>query len=553
VVKTALRWIGRHLLWFVVIVAILAAFELFRRELAEFTASLEQAGRVRETRADLGSIFEQEARSAGGRVKALESAGRQRLEARIAELDAQINEIAAATSPPLQPVDIVTGKGVEKARSQLRREVLQQERKYLRELTSFSQALVDIESAKAEAERLRQEHAAVQAQLQQKVKQVEAFQERHRWARLVPFTESRDEWKSLQVEQEALIRKNDEAYQRYVSLWGHVNRMPSPKKPLPFLPEKSVLLAQIDSHVTQLKRQLEDNWVNKLSNPIGGVIPVALGILAGIILVPIFIQAFLYYLVAPLASRRPAIRLLPQGGGTIAAIEPISSISKSVEVGAGQELLIHPEYLQSSADAGTKQTKWLLDWSLPLSSLASGMVALTRIRSETPHTFVVSAMKDPLTELALLTLPEGSAIVLQPRSLVGVLRPIDRPVRITRHWRLGTLSAWLTLQFRYLVFHGPQTLIVRGCRGVRVEAAEGGRSINQEATMGFSANVGYSVRRNETFMPYLTGKQGLFNDNFAGDAGYYIYEEVPDASRRTGISGRGIEGVMDTLLKAFGI
>ncbi|MCK7502947.1 MAG: hypothetical protein MZV70_01815 [Desulfobacterales bacterium] len=32
---------------------------------------------------------------------------------------------------------------------------------------------------------------------------------------------------------------------------------------------------------------------------------------------------------------------------------------------------------------------------------------------------------------------------------------MDRPMQITRHWRLGSLSAWLTLQLRYIVFHGP--------------------------------------------------------------------------------------------------
>ena len=118
---------------------------------------------------------------------------------------------------------------------------------------------------------------------------------------------------------------------------------------------------------------------------------------------------------------------------------------------------------------------------------------------------MISATADPLSEVGVLALPAGCAIVLQPRSLVGVLQPRDRPLRITSHWRLGTLHGWLSLQLRYLVFHGPATLIVKGCRGVRIERAGDGRRINQAATLGFSANLRYSTTRAATFFPYLPG------------------------------------------------
>jgi hypothetical protein len=34
-------------------------------------------------------------------------------------------------------------------------------------------------------------------------------------------------------------------------------------------------------------------------------------------------------------------------------------------------------------------------------------------------------------------------------------------MRIARHWRLRSLSAWLTLQLRCIVFHGPAKLTVK--------------------------------------------------------------------------------------------
>ena len=49
------------------------------------------------------------------------------------------------------------------------------------------------------------------------------------------------------------------------------------------------------------------------------------------------------------------------------------------------------------------------------------------------------------------------------------------------------------------------------------------------------------------------GKQELFNDYFAGDDGRYVYEERPHLGKKTGLTGRGIEGVTDSLLKVFGV
>jgi len=135
------------------------------------------------------------------------------------------------------------------------------------------------------------------------------------------------------------------------------------------------------------------------------------------------------------------------------------------------------------------------------------------------------------------------------------VKPAGVPTHITRHWRLGSLHAWITLQLRYLVFHGPCRLLLKGCRGVRAEAPlpDQPRLINQAATLGFSANLEYRTIRCETFVPYLRGQEELFNDLFAGGPGWFVYEEMPGQDRRSGIAGRGLEGVVDAFLKAFGI
>lgn len=317
------------------------------------------------------------------------------------------------------------------------------------------------------------------------------------------------------------------------------------------------------SKIREDRERAENNWFVMLSKQVSEVILMAVGILLLAILTPIVIKAVFYYILAPLAARRPAIRILPNSSGLLdeanvinphdATPTKVSAVSLQLNISKNQELLIHPEYIQSSSMAGKKDTKWFLSNALPISSLLSGMVALTRIRTDENELVVISATQDALNEVGLFTIQAGSAFVIQPRSLIGVLQQNDTPMQITRHWRLLSLHAWLTLQLRYLVFHGPVTLVVKGCRGVRVEKAGTGRRVSQAATIGFSANLQYSTTRCETFFPYLTSKQELLFDGFVGEYGYYIYEEMPYYGKSKGLTSRGLEGFTDSILKVMGI
>jgi hypothetical protein len=123
---------------------------------------------------------------------------------------------------------------------------------------------------------------------------------------------------------------------------------------------------------------------------------------------------------------------------------------------------------------------------------------------------------------------------------------------ITSHWRLNSLNAWLTLQFRYLVFHGPARLVLKGGRGVRVEAAERGRVFGQDQLVGFSADLAYSVTRTETFWPYFLGREPLLKDRVIAGNGVLIVEEAPFTARN-GEVRRGLEGMIDAGMKAFGM
>jgi len=285
------------------------------------------------------------------------------------------------------------------------------------------------------------------------------------------------------------------------------------------------------------------------------VVP-ALIILIGIIMVPTGIKILLYYIVAPLVERRPGIQLLPDTSDAIITRNNnkgnISSVSTAIKLEKDEELSIRSEYIQDLPRHNSKKsTQYFINNHLPFSSISTGLFVLSLITTEHSEAITVSATKNPFMEVGIINIPEGSPLVCHPRSLVGVIHKSREQIHITKHWRLFSLQAWLTLQLRFLVIHGPCKLIVNGCRGVRIEVATEARMINQSATLGFSPNLNYKNTRCETFISYWLGKQDLFNDLFHGDHGIYVYEEMPDQNRK-GIGGV-LDRIIDTALRIFGL
>lgn len=316
----------------------------------------------------------------------------------------------------------------------------------------------------------------------------------------------------------------------------------------------AVLTAQeraLSAEMERLDDQAQASWLIVAVRSVREVLPAALLILAAAGVFPLLLKAALYFLVAPFAARRPPIRLWRDDLGDARALAR-SAVSHEIRLQPGQELLVAPEALQSTPHHAAKRTRWLLDWRLPLSSLASGLAGLTEIRVARADSVLVSATGGPEFEIALIGVGRGSALVLRPRALRGLMQDTAAPVRITRRWRFG-LTAWLTLQFRYLVFHGPAVFILQGGRGVRLEAAGRGRGINQAATIGFSPGLAYRVARSETFGAYLLGKQALFNDSFEAGRGGHIHEEMlPSTAVRDPVR-RALQGIGDALMKLFGL
>lgn len=292
----------------------------------------------------------------------------------------------------------------------------------------------------------------------------------------------------------------------------------------------------------------------RLALAVRKVLPKALWTLAAIIVSPFVIKAFLYYALAPLIAKAKAVIVIPDAKGDVEIGE--SGISTPIRLDPGDELIVHSAYLQAAGVGPGKKTLWLFSWRMPFTSLAAGLYAMVKVCNQTTDgaLVTVSPKEDLFDKVCDVQIPEGGAMVIYPRSLIGMMNKDGEAPRIERRWSFR-LHSWITFQFRYIVIHGKARVLIKGCRGVRAQKVNATKPSMQDqlATLGFTANLSYSGVRCETFIDYLLGRDTLFNDRFSSAHGYYLTEEVPSTHRKAGIFGRGLEGLVDGFLKALGI
>jgi hypothetical protein len=548
--QTIAGWLAGRFVLLLVILAALVALDAYRDESSLLTAQLkglvpdaELIARLEHGRNDLAEFSAIEVKGVNERLRAAQTQTERALDLRIAVL---AREIAATESrrrtSTQKTLALLSGKGFEEdLRTEIELQLLTAERDALQRLKgqlTERRSLLRTTAEDFENARLRTLQT-YDAYLVRKAA-LDRFEAGQSILGRVPGSAPWRERNRLVQDVNRAAREYEMAGTGFYVARERLGKARSVSRIEAELVESAgaAILTPLDDLIATKRAALEsaERQAERIQRTVRKVFVNALLILVLVTLAPVGIKAFWYFVVAPAASRRPPIRLRQHAGAAENAIPgdspdaawraKVSAVSQEIRIGEHEELLVHPDFLQSSADRGRKDTKWVLDWGYPLTSLAAGMVALTRIRAAGAESFVVSSKTDPFAEIGVLELSDGSALVLQPRNLVGVVQNVGRPIRITRHWRFG-LGAWITFQFRYLIFEGPGRLIVQGCRGVRIEAANRGRSIDQGATIGFSANLDYSRRRSETFGAYLMGMRGLFNDNFSGGPGCYVYEEMP--------------------------
>lgn len=492
----------------------------------------------------------------------------------LAALDARIRSVGdALRSNVPEDEDALTGllKGgpgeyaqqlAGRYKARLDRELLVQELAYLQQLRAHLVALDNHALAVRERERLLERHRAGYARLMEKRKEqsrlgwIDARRMQYPWARSPALDR-------LAHDIAALTAENARAAAAYRAQDAALRRMPAAQGLRNFALDRQGLdrvLLPLEKQLAEARLAVSRDPLARLAAPLLRALPLACAILFLCLAGRAAIRAFFYFVLAPLATRAAPVRLDPaapragQGGAHGAAVELLSpsAVSQAITLAPHEELLVLPHYLQSVPVAATKTTRWLIRgrwWA----SLASGMALLTSVRTRNPDDPVVlSSSDDGLSEIAVVRIPAGRALAIHPRALVGLVADTRTPPGIGWHWRLNTLHAWLTLQLRFFVLRGPLTLALQGKRGVRVQPARGMHASRQSATLGFSTDVAYSTVRSAPFLPYLRGQNALLNDRFEGSDGIYLYDETPQADRKAGRVGRGLEGLTDALLKLVG-
>ena len=556
-----LRFLLRHALQFTLFIVILLAGRLLLAEWRAYNAGSDAVTALRLAADGADQHGAGLAAAATARINALQKTSQTAIATRLQQVQAQLTALRARQQPslftlPLPDTHTLTLHAQDEAARRVEIEVLAQEARYL----SALQAAVKGEDARHTLARLQAEHVSAYAALQHNLAQRRQLEAQHPVAARLPGSDAYAQLSQLEAEGQRWREINLQAYRAWAAQRARTNNA---ARPAPFAIDGAALagvLAPVQAAIATSEAQLARNWIARWRAPVLDVVPTAALLVLSAIFLPVAIKAFFYFVLAPLAARLPPLSIARelQAGDASLPLPPqdesrISAVSQALQLEPGQQMLIHPAYLQSSPVSSTKRTQWLLDWRFPLTSLAAGMVALTRLHSDVPASVTISASDDPLLEIAVVHLPAGSALVFQPRGLVGLICDANQPLAISSHWRLGSLHAWLTLQLRFIVFRGPVTLIVCGCRGVRLERAGQGRAISQSATLGFTTDVRYSTMRSETFLPYLRGQQALLNDRFDGDHGVYLYEETPRHGKQPGKAGSWFEGFTDAILKVFGI
>jgi hypothetical protein len=281
--------------------------------------------------------------------------------------------------------------------------------------------------------------------------------------------------------------------------------------------------------------------------------------LASYFLGPTLWSLSMYYGVAPFLSRGRPIRL----GGEPAALPDVGESRVSVEavLPPGEILRVKEKFLQASDEGINKRTRFVLDWRIPFTSVACGLIELVEMRnpgSSGEYRVTLSNGDDPHIELARVDVPAGASLILRPSFLAGVMQREGEQLQIRRHWRIFHWQAWVSGQFRFFEFVGPCRLLVSGSRGVRAERLvdrEGqsspARRTNQDATIGFTPNLEYRPVRAETFWSYYRGMNPLFDDVFAGRGLFVLQETATGGSAAK--AGRFWSGIWNGILKVFGL
>lgn len=313
----------------------------------------------------------------------------------------------------------------------------------------------------------------------------------------------------------------------------------------------------LQQQITRTQQQIEDSF----ATPLGRAVVVVqanwrTGLLigVGVLLLPWLTRFVWYFLIAPFATRAPPVQLIPVGDDEQKVTFDCSTAVKRlpVTIPSHASLYARAACVKEYDVNASKRTELIWNWSAPLISYAAGLWELTRVDGgETGCEVSLWSGEDADRQLVVVDLVNHPGLVFRPRHLVGLVHEPGK-LHLRRKWRLLSLHAWCTLQLRYILLEGTGQVVLWALGGVEAESPiAGDRCINQASVAGFDGQLQYSVRRNETFWPYLRGREPLFDDCFAGEFAYLVAVAGGQGTRTIGLDG-WLDSVLGVVGKVLG-
>lgn len=243
----------------------------------------------------------------------------------------------------------------------------------------------------------------------------------------------------------------------------------------------------------------------------------------------------LFYFFAPrIEKKRPVLlerhpRYSPSLGESANVVE--------TSLWPGERACVRLRYLQYADEGVLRESKFMMSWRFPVTSLLSGFVhdvSLRNVRAGNDYRLAFAHHKNPEHQMAVVHVPENSSLVVRPSFLAAVVLPPGQKLQLRPRWQLLRWQAWLTGQLRFLEFKGPCRLVVAGRPGLRAERMsekEDGMlpvcRVAVDRIIGFTPGLEYRLIRTPRFWSYYLWNARLFDAHFTGVGFVLVQATLP--------------------------
>ena len=193
-------------------------------------------------------------------------------------------------------------------------------------------------------------------------------------------------------------------------------------------------------------------------------------------------------------------------------------------------------YLDDSSNSLKKTTEWLFDWSYPVMSYICGLYGMTKFRNtlQSKEQCVNITSNCPDEYFVEISFAAGSEVYIVPSAIVAY----SGSLKLKRHWRIFNAMAWCMGQISYFTLSGTGKCVIKGLGGIKIN-----KTIDNElhkrkfrSILMATLNENMRVVRTETFFPYFSGKEELFDLQLQGNGVFISKNTVMEGENKTGIT-----------------